>query len=664
MKREEFEAMVTRLEDFAGKNPKAYRRRVGLLAGLGYGYVWMVLAIVLALLGGLVWFMFSQHRFNTGFLKVGAALLILAGAIVRSLWVQFPRPEGIPITRDQAPKLFAMLDELTTTLQAPRFHHVLLDSDFNAAVVQRPKLGLFGWQENYLLLGLPLMQALPPDQFRAVVAHELGHLSSNHSRFAGWIYRVAATWSQLQENFSRRGNGGALIFEKFLDWYWPFFNAYSFVLRRADEYVADRCAAQLTNAQVAGDALINVNIKAHFLESKFWPDIFKRAEGEAEPPRQTFSNLARAFREDIAPQDARTWASKALRDEASYSDTHPSLFQRLNALGYVANTSGAPQTVGAQASLDENTLNALLEHSTRDASVGENAAGHYLAGALDELAQQLDEAWRQNLSEAWGQQHAYTQESKSALQEIEAKIASAQSEGKSASEVLSEEEMWNRARWTGELGDQTGALALLRELLAAHPEHSGGRYALGHLLIEAENAEGTDVLEEAMRREPAGTLEACLAIHGFLKEQGRKAEAETYHKRAEEFYEKLQQAQRERTEIGPKDSFFAPQLSAEELEKVRAIVKAQDKVGEAFLVRKEVQHFPDDPCYVLAITTRQTLDKFLSSNDNSKLVDAIAPHLKDTVVNFLFVIDENTKALGKAIRKIEGAKIYSHKDEG
>jgi hypothetical protein len=32
--------------------------------------------------------------------------------------------------------------------------------DFNAAVVQAPRLGLFGWYRNYLLIGLPLAKAL------------------------------------------------------------------------------------------------------------------------------------------------------------------------------------------------------------------------------------------------------------------------------------------------------------------------------------------------------------------------------------------------------------------------------------------------------------------------------------------------------------------------
>src|SRR5207249_200161 len=114
--------------------------------------------------------------------------------------------------------------------------HVLLTDDFNAAAAQRPRLGIFGWQENYLLLGLPLMLALTPGQFRSVVAHELGHLSGNHGKFGGWIYRINRTWEQLVERMTQSRSWVSGIFTKFFGWYMPFFEAYSFVLRRQQEY--------------------------------------------------------------------------------------------------------------------------------------------------------------------------------------------------------------------------------------------------------------------------------------------------------------------------------------------------------------------------------------------------------------------------------------------
>jgi len=148
-------------------------------------------------------------------IKLGWPLLLLAYAILRALWVRFPRPDGVAVTRAQAPALFTMVEELRRKLACPRFHHVLLTAEWNAAVAQRPRLGPFGWYENYLQLGLPLMTGLSLDEFRAVLAHELGHLSRNHGRFGSWIYRIRATWGRLLESLHQARHHWRGLFEGF-----------------------------------------------------------------------------------------------------------------------------------------------------------------------------------------------------------------------------------------------------------------------------------------------------------------------------------------------------------------------------------------------------------------------------------------------------------------
>jgi len=641
MGKEQFEALVKKLEEYSTRDDAGYRKRVAMLAALGYGYVWLVLALVVGLLLLLVWGVMSMHTLNVIVIKIGFALVILAFMIVRSLWVTFPRPQGIFLSREQVPQLFAMIDELTTALQAPRFHYVLLDAEFNAAVLQRPKLGIFGWQENYLVLGLPLMQALSPEQFRAVVAHELGHLSGNHSRFAGWIYRVAATWEQLEQNFAQSGHGGGILFERFVRWYWPFFNAYSFVLRRADEYVADRCAAQLAGAETAQQALINVEVKGQFLSAKFWPAIYKRAEHEAEPPAQAFSQLGRAFREELAPEDAKTWIARSLRAESDYTDTHPSLSQRLKSLGYQP---------GAEIS------------ETVVATAMETAAQRFLGPAQDDLTRQLETLWHDGVAPAWKERHEYARQSMATLNELDDRVTAAEAQGQAVGEALTKEEMWNRARWTAEFRNNPDGIALLRGLLEVHPDYVEANFGLGQLLLEEDDDSGIAVLEKAMQLEPATTLDACFLIHNFLKEHDRDEEAKGYYERATGHFEVLSLAQIERANIGPGDTFLAPELPAEELEAVRAALRQQDRVGEAWLVRKQVQHMPEQPCYILGIATRQTMAKFLSTEDNAKLIEALSEMAEKTSISVMFVEDENSKALLKAMRKVEGAKIYSFKE--
>ncbi|WP_375514371.1 M48 family metallopeptidase [uncultured Nostoc sp.] len=280
-----FDRLIQKLEVFANKQPHLYKLHVAFLATLGYAYIFLVLAVTLALLVGIIFGILNAQSISNLSLTGLLFFLTLAFVLVRSLWVSFPPPTGLPLQPKDVPNLYSLINEISSKLQAPQFHHILLTNSFNAGVVQIPPLGLLGWQQNYLIVGLPLMLALPPEQFRAVLAHELGHLSANHSRFSAWIYRQRETWYRIVKGLRQSGhNISLLIFSLFLIWYIPFFNAYSFVLARMNEYEADRCAVDIAGEQNIAKALINVEIKARFLENYFWSSIYKQIQTEIEPP--------------------------------------------------------------------------------------------------------------------------------------------------------------------------------------------------------------------------------------------------------------------------------------------------------------------------------------------------------------------------------------------
>ena len=234
----QFEQLVRRLESYSRQHPTRYKLNVALVAALGYVYVLAVLGLALAI-GA--WLMLSLKEGGSGHLssiKLLFGLGLLAAVILRAFRVRLTPPTGFEVHREDAPRLFLLIDKLTKALGTPPFHHVFIVNDLNAAVAQVPCLGIFGWYQNNLLLGLPLMLAMTPAQFRAVLAHEFGHLGRQHGRFPGWIYRTRIVWSRLLEELRARHHWGSVLFTKFLDWYAPFFNAYSFVLARAQEYEA------------------------------------------------------------------------------------------------------------------------------------------------------------------------------------------------------------------------------------------------------------------------------------------------------------------------------------------------------------------------------------------------------------------------------------------
>ena len=144
---EEFDTLVARLEGEAQATPGRYRYKVLLLTLLGNLYLGLMLLVILALLAASAASILVLKGLAV---KLVLVLGIFLWMVLKALWVKLDPPEGMEVTRRDAPELFAMVGDLRRALGAPRFHHVLVTDEFNAGVVQSPRLGLFGWPRNFV----------------------------------------------------------------------------------------------------------------------------------------------------------------------------------------------------------------------------------------------------------------------------------------------------------------------------------------------------------------------------------------------------------------------------------------------------------------------------------------------------------------------------------
>lgn len=506
MTHEEYLETVRRLEEYAGREPKKYAVRVGLLAALGYAYVLGVLAALVALIYLIIRLTYVEGRFNFAVVKFSWVLVALVWVVLRALWVKMPAPVGIRLTRAQAPRLFGLADELAASLEAPRVHVLQVDGEYNASLAQVPRLGPLGWQRNYLTLGLPLMQALTPEQFRAVLAHELGHLSGNHGRFGSWVYRVRQTWVQLLVRLEREERWGAFAFTKFVNWFAPYFNAYSFVLARRHEYEADQAAARIAGAREAARALAAVDVKGTFLSEKYWPEIFGRADEQREPTPGAFAGMWPVLRSGPAAGDARQFLRRSLLEETGYEDTHPALAQRLSALG-----------VGPE------DAESLAEEVAAAGEGVETAAEHYLGELRGELSRRLDEEWVAKTAPLWRERHERTTKARRTLAGLEEKART---------QELNDREALSLAELTAEFKGAEEAVPLLRELtgrnkMVATPAHS----LLGQILLSKGDESGVEHMQRAMAADHEYVPVACRVLYGYLRTHGREEEAETYRRK-------------------------------------------------------------------------------------------------------------------------------------
>lgn len=629
MTNEQFQQLVRKLEEDARKSPGWYRLRVGLLAILGYGYIFLVLAGLLVAIAFLVFSIIYMKRASGSMLRLIIFLLIPLGVGLQSLWVSFPPPTGIELHRHQVPHLYELIDELVRKLHTPGFHCVLLTDEFNAAVCQHPRLGILGWQQNYLILGLPLLQALSPEQFRAVLAHELGHLSGNHSRFGGWIYRVRQTWSQMLERLQKQTTQGSeILFHPFFRWYAPFFEAYSFVLARGNEYEADRCAAQLAGATLTAEALISSAVKVRFLQESFWAEIHHQADDLPNPSATPFQSLSVAFQEDIEPECEQKWLMEAIEQKTNYDDTHPCLVDRLHALGYASTPS-------------------------LTAPIQQTAADRLLGAMADELAKRLDKDWQTNITFGWRERYNHIQQMRESRQCLRQKAAF-------VNLTISEE--WQLAKATLELDGDAAARPLLEAILQTQPEHVGANYELGRILILANDDLGVEYLETAMSREQECTPNACRLLYDFYQARNREPEAKKYAQKIQAYFEKVALAEQERSRITESDGFLTHDFSPEVIDGLKQKIARYPEIKTAYLVKKKVKYFPEKPIYVVGVVRQIAWYKLDRESAAQKLLARLGSELTYPAETLVIVLEIATKSIHNKIHKniasIAKAKIY------
>jgi Zn-dependent protease with chaperone function len=619
MEAEQLTLLIDRLEVYSREHPTAYRFKVAALAGLGYAYL---LGVVLLLLF-VVYFVLSLN-FSYVTIKIVWIPLVLVGLVLRSLWVTVPKPDGTELSSEHAPKLFELISEVKSALAGPSVDRVLISDEYNAGIVQIPRLGMFGWLRNYLVVGLPLLTALTPQEFRAVLAHEFGHLSGNHGRFSGWIYRMRQSWIQILTRVHEERQYAAVLFEPFLNWYAPFFNAYSFVLARAQEYEADAYSAELAGKETAARALVQITKSETALTEKFWPAFFRKSHDDPQPAKDPFTQMLDGLKSPVDGATEETWLANALKVETGYEDTHPSLKDRLTAMGY------DPQ------SLNSSSAASLIKQRDSNQTT---AADYFLETLPEDFVPRCDRLWKEQISNTWREQHALMQKNRVRLTQLDEK----HQEGR-----LTLPERWEHAQCVAEVKDSAAAVPLLRELIDQSPDHAGAHFALGTILLEQRDAAGIELLEKASQLDNSTKGPAYEWIANYLLNQGQREESEQYRARAEEFFDSQRKYMELALDFSYKDHFEPHGLEAGQIVSLRDEIRKIHAVEKAYLVRKIVSGAPE-PYLVLGV---------VAEPENVGLIDQLVATLDIPGPAAFVLLAGKNKFLQPMFESIEGAQIF------
>jgi Zn-dependent protease with chaperone function len=608
-------------EPRAGLGPTA---RVVGLGLLGYAYVLGVLACLIVVTIGSLLVLPSLLTLFLVTLPVGGLALILC----RALWVGNPAADGVRVRENEAPELFALVREIRSELQAPRVHQVRFVGGFTAALAQVPLLGVVGPYRNTLVIGLPLLQALAPEEARAVLAHELGHLSRRHGRLGGWAFRSRETWSRV-DFVLRASRWTSLLFGAFLRWFIPQFDNATFALAQVHEFEADRASVRIAGLDATASALARTVVGMAFLDESLAPELWKRADIDPSPPGFV-SSAARKLREAGEHEDAERWLVDALDARPEAISTHPTLRERLEALGF------DPEHV-----------------RPRPARVSVSAAETMLDPELREsLTQVLDERMRELISEEWEEQHQAARGSAARLSELEAK---------GPWRELPTEELAEYAGLVSRFRGLGAAEAAWERVLELDPASGSALLALGEIHAKRGDADAVDLLERAAHAEPVWAAAAhSIAAEAHAKAGRRREAAEARH-RAEDADAGFWEAMAERSNVNP-DSELAPHGLPEDV--VASITALFDRreIARAYLARKISETLDDRyPVYVIGYVRRSRLGyerRGLREELNTELTEALEREFSEPF--WLVDLTEGPTRMLRRLKRVEGALLVSH----
>lgn len=358
--------------------------RLGLLSG-----IWLALLMLalVTMVGVVVAAMSHSWEAVLGGDPTRAAGWSLTAVIVALTGVRLagvachtsPLPQGICLPRQAAEDFYRLMDDIAFRLDAAAVDRVWITSDMNAVVLQRPAWGWAGPMRTHLLIGLPLAHSISAAQLAAVLAHEFAHLARQRNGLGAQGAHLRAWWArvldQAFENFPWAARWLEVRSHRF----------YRDMLRlaRLEEFEADAYAARVVGPALMGETLVEIGLKARFLEQDYWPKVMAQSV-------QFPSPSIRPYREMGLGVAAGFLRRASVAEDLSHYEVgggslplHPTLRERLRALG-----------TPLRAAADDEP----------------SAAGQYFAPLLPTLAWAFDRAWWEDARHGWYRNYADARE--------------------------------------------------------------------------------------------------------------------------------------------------------------------------------------------------------------------------------------------------------------
>lgn len=335
--------VVRLLEPLATRQPAIYLGLVTLFALLGYLLLLLFPLIALFILFDLPDQVRAISQWQDGlWLAVNLGVLLLAGlASVPLFRNRFAPPQGLVMDSNNAPKLWQQVEELRQEFHNPVVDSVILREGFGIDVIRTPRFGLPALYHNTLVIGLDTLLALPPEQFKSLLARRIGQLSGIHHRYLNWLATLRDIWPRYARAFKRQPG----MLSRPLQWvfgiYASLYTGLTFYVARQNELEADRYALDIANDEEMARLFSQLIVTGNFLNTKFWPKVNQLAHrGKVE--HLPYASLTRVLQRGLNREEMQSWIKHAFDTVSDHHHCAPLLRQRLENIGHDKPASPRP----------------------------------------------------------------------------------------------------------------------------------------------------------------------------------------------------------------------------------------------------------------------------------------------------------------------------------
>ena len=622
MTRDSFTSLLMRLEVAWSDKPEGLLKQTVCWVILGYITLLSIFcAGLLVAAGGVLIAVKFQGIAGTLLAGVVAlAGLLTATFIFGCLWVRFDPPPGIPLSEEDHPDLHALIRETGARAGGIVFHRVIANAEMSASVVQNPRLGVLGWHRAYLVIGLPLMEALPVEELQAVLAHEFAHVAGKNGKTAAWLHRTRTTWERVAVHMSSARF--CPFAAKFFNWFWPRLNSRACVLSRFNEQAADRTSADAVSCTALANGLRRLAIQGERLEDELWMPLERTRLGAGVLPDDVMERMSALLKTPPEAAKAEKWLQRALSKGSAESDRHPRLAARLASLEHGA----APGVLPGETAPSVSAAEELLRPA-------------FLAKA------------RAAFSREW--------------LETSTRSRDAGEPGLRGREgIRSVKEAWDRIAALCRLDGLEKVQPEVLALLDRRPNHSGALYLRGCHLAGKGDPASMKILEQAAA-DPILSVRAYEAQARFHSQFGRTEETANLKERAARHERELRAALVERTQVTRDDCFLPHDLCPRELESLRQTLEGEPVVRRAWAGAKQVKHFPGWRHLVLVVEVRWPAFKPVTQRMQQELNARILENWEADGYVHVIPFDENNRPILRALRRgCADSTVYRRRGAG